>query len=246
VTKTKKKPFFPPYTATGIPLPENLLPESDFPITTSSSSTSSPDRISPTPDHSEPDKNINENPSNKFSFPAKNESEEIKNYFPTSGEHLGHIYFPDFDNNSDSTKSSLILPQSSSTTSTTAETSTTTTTTTTNTPSTTASTSKPEVFIGPVRPQRPVFRPPDEVIFTTKRPLPLPTTTKPHFVTGLVFDDRPPSNLVTAATYRPPSRNPDIFDVVVTANQNFGNSGQNGKPGNSYHGKLKTFCCKYL
>jgi hypothetical protein len=32
VTKTKRKPFFPPYTATGIPLPENLLPESDFPV----------------------------------------------------------------------------------------------------------------------------------------------------------------------------------------------------------------------
>jgi hypothetical protein len=70
-------------------------------------------------------------------------------------------------------------------------------------------------------------------------------TTPPQFLPGLVFDDGP-VNVVTAATFRPPTKNPDIFDVVVTANQNFGNNGQkneiiNGKPQNNYPGMEKRF-----
>ena len=260
VTKTKRKPFFPPYTATGIPLPENLLPESDFPITTSSTSTEQPaEKLSPVwvPEHSESDK---ESSTLADLFPPRNETgeddddddDDKKNYFP-NGEHLGHVYFPD-DNNKiklpvgpKPSGTKLILPQTSTTVTTT-----TTTTTTTKVPTTTtaSTTMKPETFIGPIRPPRPTFQQkPDEIILTTKKPPPiLPTTRKPLYGPGLVFDDRP-ANVVTAATFRPPaSKNPDVFDVVVTANQNFGNSGQpvvaeddnaliHGKPQNDFSGK---------
>jgi hypothetical protein len=179
------------------------------------------------------------------------DDDEKKNYFPNN-EHLGHVYFPD---DKDKIKlpvgpkpsgTKLILPQTTTPVTTTTTTTTTTEPATTTTPSTTQ---KPETFIGPIRPPRPTFQQkPDEIILTTKSPI-LPTTRKPLYGPGLVFDDRP-ANVVTAATFRPPaSKNPDVFDVVVTANQNFGNSGQSaavaeddnalihGKPQNDYSGK---------
>ena len=55
VTKTKRTPFFPPYTATGIPLPENLLPESDFPPREPEPTEIFPDPFSSV-EHSEDDK----------------------------------------------------------------------------------------------------------------------------------------------------------------------------------------------
>jgi hypothetical protein len=43
---------------------------------------------------------------------------------------------------------------------------------------------------------------------------------------------------VTAATFRPPTQNGDVFDVVVTANQNFGGQkpASGGKPSSNYPG----------
>ena len=107
---------------------------------------------------------------------------------------------------------------------------------------------KQEVFIGPVRPPRPT-RQPDEILLTSLSPQfptnhptsPQPTSRQPsrqHFAPGLVFDDKPVNvNVVTAATFRPPTKNPDVFDVVVTANQNFGNGHNDAKPSSNYPGK---------
>ena len=268
VTKTKRKPFFPPYTATGIPLPENLLPESDvFPQPSGPGATPEPTEIFPdpfgAPDHSETDKE---------SSTLGTSTEGIKSYFPNGGinnnnnddtddddsnsnnnnthdnKHLGHVYFP-ADLSSEKPIDTLVnVQQFPSTTQTTTTTTTPTTTTAATTTTTTTITRKPEVFIGPVRPQRPT-RQPDEVFLTSPRPnLPtgLPTTrqTTPrqHLAPGLVFDDRP-VNVVTAATFRPPTKNPDVFDVVVTANQNFGGGESepghgigSGKPHSNYPG----------
>lgn len=169
VTKTKRKPLFPPHGATGIPLPQNLLPESDIlptsassiiPLIRSSTSEGAIDRVWTSSEATKTEPDVTDPVLSQLA--NEEATKKTVQYFPDNG----HVYFPDNSkkNPADEFPFKFVTTESSSSSAMSSSTETTksTTTSTSSTTSTSQTTqtsqrqNRPQQqFIGPVRPPRP-------------------------------------------------------------------------------------------